>query len=114
MQGRMLAYWPKVLRTVTFMLLKPPPCGVVIGAFRKTLVRRSESQADGSMPARWPRLYTASPISMVSISIWAPAAWMMASVACMISGPIPSPWATVMGVLEVIWGSLSECAGGRL
>ena len=56
MHGRTLAYWPKVLRTVTFMLLKPPPCGVVMGALRKTLVRRSESHADGSMPERWPRL----------------------------------------------------------
>ena len=26
-------------------LLKPPPCGVVIGAFRNTFVRRSDSQA---------------------------------------------------------------------
>ena len=36
---------------VTFRLLKPPPCGVVMGALKKTLVRRSDSQALGSMPA---------------------------------------------------------------
>ena len=53
--GRTLAYWPSVLRVVTFRLLKPPPCGVVIGALRKTLVRRSESQELGSMPAVLPR-----------------------------------------------------------
>ena len=40
---------------VTLRLLKPPPCGVVMGAFRKTLVRRSDSQALGSMPAVLPR-----------------------------------------------------------
>src|ERR1035437_7249414 len=35
---------------------------------------------------------------MVSISRAAPAASNMRSVALMISGPMPSPWATVMGV----------------
>ena len=40
---------------VTLRLLKPPPCGVVIGALRNTLVRRSESQELGSMPAVLPR-----------------------------------------------------------
>src|ERR1035438_6555587 len=53
--GRTLAYWPSVLRVVTFRLLNPPPCGVVIGAFRKTFVRRSESHALGSIPAELPR-----------------------------------------------------------
>src|ERR1017187_8601059 len=35
---------------------------------------------------------------MVSISSGAPAASNMRSVASMISGPMPSPWATVMGI----------------
>ena len=51
----MLAYSPSVFRVVTFRLLKPPPCGVVIGAFRNTFVRRSDSQALGSMPTLMPR-----------------------------------------------------------
>src|SRR6201995_1081138 len=54
-QGRTLAYCPSVFRVVTFRLLKPPPCGVVIGAFRNTLVRRSDSQELGSMPDVLPR-----------------------------------------------------------
>ncbi len=52
----MLAYRPKALRVVTLSDLKPPPCGVVIGAFRKTWVRRSDSKARGSMPAVLPRM----------------------------------------------------------
>jgi hypothetical protein len=47
---------PSDLRTVTLRLLNPPPWGVVIGAFRKTLVRRSESQAEFSIPELMPRL----------------------------------------------------------
>ncbi len=43
----MLAYRPSVLRVVTFRLLKPPPWGVVMGALKNTLVRRSDSQALG-------------------------------------------------------------------
>src|ERR1035441_2933129 len=53
--GRTLAYCPRVLRVVTLRLLKPPPCGVVMGALRKTLVLRRESQELGSMPAELPR-----------------------------------------------------------
>ncbi len=53
--GRTLAYNPSVLRVVTLRLLKPPPCGVVMGALRKTLVRRSDSHALGSMPDVLPR-----------------------------------------------------------
>ena len=56
MHGRTLAYMPSVLRTVTLRLLKPPPCGVVIGAFRKTFVRRSDSHEAGSMPLLRPLL----------------------------------------------------------
>src|SRR5882757_1212567 len=51
------------------------------------------------MPAELPRRYTFSPISMVSISSAAPPASRIWRVAFMISGPMPSPWATVMGVL---------------
>src|ERR1035438_9914281 len=53
--GRTLAYWPSVLRVVTFRLLNPAPCGVVMGAFRNTLVRSSDSQELGSMPDELPR-----------------------------------------------------------
>src|SRR5215831_15097955 len=53
--GRTLAYCPSVFLVVTLRLLKPPPCGVGIGAFRKTLVRSSDSQELGSMPAVLPR-----------------------------------------------------------
>ena len=63
MQGRIFAYRPSVLRTVTFRLLYPPPCGVVIGAFRKTLVRRSDSQASAGIPDVCPCRYALSPIS---------------------------------------------------
>lgn len=62
-----------------------------MGALRKTLVRRRESQAEGAMPEGLPFKYWCSPISMVSISSCAPAAWRMERVACMISGPMPSP-----------------------
>ena len=50
----MLANMPSDLRTVTFIDLKPPPWGVVIGALKNTLVRRSDSQASGSIPAEMP------------------------------------------------------------
>src|SRR2546426_684067 len=73
-----------------------------MGALRKTLVRRRDSQALGSMPALLPRRYTFSPISIGSMSIAAPASFRMESVASMISGPMPSPWATVMGTFVVI------------
>src|SRR5215467_4542279 len=73
-----------------------------MGAFRNTLVRRSDSHALGSMPALLPRRYTFSPISIGSISIAAPASFRIDRVVSMISGPMPSPWATVMGTLVVI------------
>ena len=53
--GRTLAYRPSVLRVVTLRLLKPPPCGVVMGAFKNTLVRSSDSHELGSMPDVLPR-----------------------------------------------------------
>src|ERR1019366_10022500 len=53
--GRTLAYCPSVLRVVTLRLLNPPPCGVVMGAFRKTLVRSSDAHELGSIPALLPR-----------------------------------------------------------
>ena len=49
------------------------------------------------MPALCPRSYTASPISISSIARCAPAASRIRRVASMISGPIPSPRATVTG-----------------
>src|SRR6266498_3024594 len=73
-----------------------------MGALRKTLVRRSDSQALGSIPALFPRRYTFSPISIGSMSMAAPASFRMERVASMISGPMPSPWATVMGTFVVI------------
>src|SRR5262245_12758904 len=53
---------------------------------------------------------------MVSISIAAPASFRMVRVASMISGPMPSPWATVMGTLVVIGGfsSIGHSAGASL
>ncbi len=39
---------------VTLRLLKPPPCGVVIGAFKKTRVRHRLSHALGSIPTVLP------------------------------------------------------------
>src|SRR5579864_2004996 len=73
-----------------------------MGAFRKTWVRLSDSQALGSIPAVLPRRYTFSPISITSGSILAPAALTIWSVAAMISGPIPSPYATVIAVVFAI------------
>src|SRR5690349_2294341 len=70
-----------------------------MGAFRKTFVRRKLSHAFGAMPAGLPARYTFSPTSMTSMSRRAPAALMMSRVAFMISGPMPSPYATVIGVL---------------
>src|SRR5437870_4936920 len=44
---------------------------------------------------------------MVSISRAAPASLRIVRVASMISGPMPSPWATVMGTFLVIGGFIS-------
>src|SRR5690606_38602227 len=96
-QGRTLAKSPRVLRSVTLRLLKPPPDGVVIGAFSITRVLRNTSQLSGAMPALWPIRYTASPIAMRCGAIDAPAAASTRSVASMISGPMPSPQATATG-----------------
>jgi hypothetical protein len=49
------------------------------------------------MPDVAPRRKTFSPISIFSIARRAPAASRTASVAAMISGPMPSPSATVIG-----------------
>src|ERR1700730_1058122 len=53
---------------------------------------------------------------MFSISIAAPASLRMESVASMISGPMPSPWATVIGTFFVIRGffSIGHSRGGDL
>ena len=53
------------------------------------------------MPEVLPLKYTFSPTSIVSISMRAPAALRICKVAAMISGPIPSPCATVMGVVAL-------------
>ena len=53
-QGRILAYKPNTFRMVTFKLLYPPPCGVVIGPFKKILFRRRVSQAAGGIPEEMP------------------------------------------------------------
>src|SRR5437764_13230300 len=86
------------------------------------------------MPAVLPHRYTFSPISIVSISRAAPEASRIWRVAFMISGPMPSPWATVMGVFVGIaeqlgywnaqrhaswfmkppWGGHSACPTGDL
>src|ERR1700730_17166863 len=52
---------------------------------------------------------------MVSISRAAPAASRISRVAFMISGPMPSPWATVIGVFLAIIGihRILECAKPR-
>lgn len=50
------------------------------------------------MPALLPLRYTFSPMSIVSMSSRAPASLRICSVASIISGPIPSPWATVIAV----------------
>ena len=63
----MLAYSPSVLRIVTFRLLNPPPCGVVIGALSKTRVCRSVSHEASTIPALCPARYTFSPISIGSV-----------------------------------------------
>src|SRR6202171_1842847 len=50
-------------------------------------------------------------MSMVSISKSAPDSSRMCSVAAMISGPMPSPCATVMGVLDMIpWRLSQDCS----
>src|SRR5579864_913359 len=95
--GRTFAYNPRDLRTVTFRLVKPPPWGVVIGALRNTFVRRRDSQAVASMPVLEPVRWSFSPMTISSMASRAPAALSTRSVESMISGPIPSPLAIVIG-----------------
>jgi hypothetical protein len=45
-----------------------------MGAFRKIFVRRSESHDSGAMPLEWPLRYSCSPMLIVSIARFAPAA----------------------------------------
>ena len=52
--GRTLANRFSDLRMVTLRLFTPPPWGVVMGAFRRTLLRRIVSQLSGWIPALWP------------------------------------------------------------
>jgi hypothetical protein len=54
MHGLTFAYSPSVFLVVTFRLLNPPPCGVVIGAFKKTFVLLKDSHASGLIPAVCP------------------------------------------------------------
>ena len=76
-----------------------PPWGVVMGAFRKTLFLRITSQASRAMPEVFPARYTFSPTSISSVAISAPAALIIERTASIISGPIPSPFATVIVVI---------------
>src|SRR5690606_16933241 len=60
------------------------------------------------MPEVCPARYTFSPISMNSGSMAAPADMRMWSTASMISAPMPSPRATVIGILPAMPRPLSE------
>lgn len=51
---------------VTLTLLKPLPCGVVIGPFSNTPVSRIKSQARGSIPELIPFSKTDCPRATVS------------------------------------------------
>ena len=106
LHGLTLEYRPSVLRMVTFRLLYPSPCGVVIGALRNTLFFLMLSQAYLSIPLVFPDRYTFSPTSMGSYSNLAPAAFKMLKVASMISGPIPSPLAIVTFCIVLIFWSV--------
>jgi hypothetical protein len=69
---------------------------VVIGAFRKTFVRRRESKAPGLDAGRVAReVHLLSDVYRLNVE---PRARLFQDVkrASMISGPMPSPWATVM------------------
>jgi hypothetical protein len=70
-----------------------------MGALRSTPVRRMVSHASRVIPDELPERYTCSPMSMGSNRRGAPAASSTRRVASMISGPMPSPWATAMGVV---------------
>ncbi len=106
--------------TVTLRLLKPPPCGVVIGAFKNTFVRRNDSHDSARCRAESPRYTPFRRSRCVSMSSCAPAALMICSVASMISGPMPSPYATVtgtffavaVGVVKVVMRDASTALSG--
>ena len=72
------------------MLRKPVPTGVVIGAFRAHLVRRTlASTLSGSgVPVR---AITSTPASCTSQLIFTPVASMHIRAASASSGPVPSP-----------------------
>ena len=71
-------------------LRKPVPTGVVIGAFRATLVRRHDSitLSGTGVPSF---AMTSTPASWTSQSIATPVASMHSCVASASSGPTPSP-----------------------
>src|SRR5919106_2207402 len=109
LEGRTLANRFRVLRMVTLRLLYPPPRGVVIGALRNTRLRRMVSQASEGIPEVWPSSYIFCPMSMVSNRRGALAASRIRSVASMISGPMPSPGATVTGIGSCSLGAITKC-----
>ena len=89
------------MRVVTFRLLKPPPWGVVMGALRKTFVRSQRLPGRGRDARACCRRDRPSRRSRSLRSARrAPAFSRMRSVASMISGPMPSPRATVMGTVS--------------
>ena len=76
--------------------------GRIVGAFRNILLRLIVSHDSLAIPEVSPARYTFSPTSISSISSLAPAAMIISNVASMISGPIPSPLATV--ILFIFYG----------
>jgi hypothetical protein len=66
--------------------------------------------ATASMPELCPALYSASPIRISVGSIRAPEAASTRSVASMISGPMPSPWAMATGSGWVGAAARAKCA----
>src|SRR5579859_2168480 len=94
LMGRKLAKRSKVLRSVTLMLLKPPPMGVVTGPFRASLLRSIESYS--SLGIYSPLISNASaPAAKRSHSHLIPVASRIRITACVTSGPMPSPGISV-------------------
>ena len=89
-QGRTQAYRSKCLRRATLTLRKPVPTGVVMGPLIATLVSATASSTcwGSGVPNS---SMTPAPASWTFQLIWTPVASTTRRIACVISGPIPSP-----------------------
>src|SRR5579863_1537197 len=89
------------------MLANPPPTGVVTGPFSPTRVRSIDSVSSLGMYS-WYFSNASAPAMKVSHSNLRPVASMMRTVACVTSGPMPSP-----GISVILYDITGACLSGN-